>query len=124
MTTKERLAAKLPGEDTGISLHNTFCDICAPGPHCGVTCYVKDGKIIKVEGTDAHPTNHGKLCARGLAARDYVYRKDRVQMPLKRIGKKGEGKFRPISWDEAMEEITRQLLTVRQESGWPIAMAR
>lgn len=117
MTTKERLAAKLPGEDTGISLHNTFCDICAPGPHCGVTCYVKDGKIIKVEGTDAHPTNHGKLCARGLAARDYVYRKDRVQTPLKRIGKKGEGKFRPISWDEAMEEITRQLLTVRQESG-------
>ena len=47
MTTKERLAAKLPGEDTGISLHNTFCDICAPGPHCGVTCYVKDGKIIE-----------------------------------------------------------------------------
>lgn len=117
MTTKERLAAKLPGEDTGISLHNTFCDICAPGPHCGVTCYVKDGKIIKVEGTDAHPTNHGKLCARGLSARDYVYRKDRVQTPLKRIGKKGEGKFKPISWDEAMEEITERLLTVKQEFG-------
>lgn len=117
MTTKERLAAKLPGADTGISLHNTFCDICAPGPHCGVTCYVKDGKIIKVEGTDAHPTNHGKLCARGLSARDYVYRKDRVQTPLRRVGKKGEGKFQPISWDEAMEEITARLLTVRRESG-------
>ncbi len=117
MTTKERLAAKLPGEDTGISLHNTFCDICAPGPHCGVTCYVKDGKVIKVEGTDAHPTNHGKLCARGLAARDYLYRKDRIQTPLKRVGEKGEGKFQPISWDEAMEEITQRLLTIRQESG-------
>ena len=65
MTTQEKIQAKLPGEDTGITLHNTFCDICAPGPHCGVTCYVKDGKVIKVEGTDAHPTNHGKLCARG-----------------------------------------------------------
>ena len=117
MTTKERMAAKLPGEDTGITLHNTFCDICAPGPHCGVTCYVKDGKIIKVEGTDAHPTNHGKLCARGLAARDYVYRRDRMLTPLKRIGKKGEGKFQPISWDEAMAEITRKLLSVRAESG-------
>ncbi len=117
MTTKERLAAKIPGADTGINLHNTFCDICAPGPHCGVTCYVKDGKIIKVEGTDAHPTNHGKLCARGLSAQDYVYRKDRVHTPLRRVGKKGEGKFRPISWDEAMEEITERLLTVRRESG-------
>ena len=117
MTTKERLAAKLPGEDTGISLHNTFCDICAPGPHCGVTCYVRDGKIIKVEGTDSHPTNHGKLCARGLSARDYVYRKDRVQTPLKRIGKKGEGIFKPVSWDEAMEEITERLLAVRKEFG-------
>ena len=117
MTTKERLQAKLPGEDTGITLHNTFCDICAPGPHCGVTCYVKDGKIIKLEGTDAHPTNHGKLCARGLSGRDYVYRKDRIRTPLRRVGEKGAGEFEPISWDEAMEEITEKLLSIRRESG-------
>lgn len=117
MTTKERLEAKLPGEDTGISLHNTFCDICAPGPHCGVTCYVKDGKIIKVEGTDDHPTNHGKLCARGLSARDYVYRKDRILTPLRRVGEKGEGKFEPISWDAAMDAIAQKLLAIKAESG-------
>ena len=78
MLTEERLRAKLPGDDTGITLHNSFCDICAPGPHCGITCYVKDNKIIKVEGTPEHPTNHGKLCARGLSARDYIYRADRI----------------------------------------------
>lgn len=117
MTTKDRLAAKLPGADTGISLHNTFCDICAPGPHCGVTCYVKDGRIIKVEGTDEHPTNHGKLCARGLSARDYVYRKDRIQTPLRRVGEKGQGKFEPISWETAMREIAEKLLTIKCESG-------
>lgn len=116
METTERINGKLPGEDTGITLHNTFCDICAPGPHCGVTCYVKDGVIIKVEGTDQHPTNHGKLCARGYAARDYVYRKDRIRTPLRRVGEKGEGKFEPISWEEALNEIAQKLSQIKQET--------
>ena len=81
-TPKENLRAKLPGTDTGITKRNSFCDICAPGPHCGITCYLKDGKIIKVEGTREHPTNHGLLCPKGLATRQYVYRKDRVLHPL------------------------------------------
>lgn len=117
MNTKEKIKGKLPGADTGITLHNTFCDICAPGPHCGVTCYVQDGKIIKVEGTDAHPTNHGKLCARGYTARDYIYRADRIKTPLRRVGEKGSGEFEPISWDEALDEIARRLNLIKQESG-------
>lgn len=117
MTTEERLHAKLPGKDTGITLHNTFCDICAPGPHCGITCYVKDGIIIKVEGTNEHPTNNGKLCARGLAARDYIYRSDRLKTPLRRVGEKGSGEFQPISWDEALHEIANKLNTIKDESG-------
>lgn len=116
MNTKEAYNAKLPGEDAGITLHNTFCDICAPGPHCGVTCYVRDGKIIKVEGTDQHPTNRGKLCARGYAARDYIYRADRIQTPLRRIGEKGSGQFEPISWEEALNEIAGKLTQIKEES--------
>ena len=117
METAQRLRAKLPGADTGIAMKNSFCDICAPGPHCGVTCYVKDGTILKVEGTDAHPTNHGKLCARGLAARDYVYRSDRVKTPLRRTGKKGSGEFEAISWEEALSEIAARLNQFKTESG-------
>lgn len=117
MRTKERIRAKLPGADTGITLHNTFCDICAPGPHCGITCYVKDNRIIKVEGTDRHPTNHGKLCARGLATRDYIYRSDRIQTPLHRIGPKGSGKFEKISWEDAMDLISSHLKRFKAESG-------
>ncbi len=117
MDTKEKMKAKLPGEATGIVLNNTFCDICAPGPHCGVTCYVKDGKIIKVEGTDTHPTNKGKLCARGYAARDYVYRKDRILTPLRRVGEKGSGAFEPISWDQALNEIAEKLNACKDQFG-------
>ena len=46
-TLEEKRRGKIPGEDTGIVTRNSFCDVCAPGPHCGVTCYVKDGKIVE-----------------------------------------------------------------------------
>ena len=116
-TLEERLRAKIPGGDTGIVTRNSFCDICAPGPHCGVTCYVKDGRIIKVEGTDDHPTNRGLLCTRGQAGRQYVYRDDRVLTPLRRTGERGSGSFEPITWEEAWEEIVPRLQRVREEYG-------
>lgn len=53
---EERLRAKIPGNDTGIEIRPSICAICSPDKHCGVDCYVKDGKIIKVEGTLDHPT--------------------------------------------------------------------
>lgn len=120
--TGRKRRGKIPGEDTGIVTRNSFCDVCAPGPHCGVTCYVKDGKIVKVEGTDGHPTNHGLLCPKGQANRQYVYRKDRVLTPLRRTGARGEGKFQPITWDQAYEEIAARLGAVRERYGrhrWP-----
>lgn len=116
-TDQEKMAGKIPGEDTGIYTRNSFCDVCAPGPHCGVTCYVKDGKIIKVEGTDGHPTNHGLLCPKGQANRQYVYRKDRILTPLRRVGERGEGKFEPITWDEAYDEIVRRFQKVKADYG-------
>ncbi len=115
--TKKRLEAKLPGEDTGIVLRNTFCDICTPAPHCGITCYVKDEEIIKIEGTDAHPANHGKLCTKGYAAREYVYRDDRIKTPLRRTGPRGSGQFEPVSWDEALDETAERLNRIKKESG-------
>lgn len=97
-TSHEHFGRKNRREDSrgghGIVTRNSFCDICAPGPHCGVTCYVKDGKIIKVEGTDGHPTNHGLLCPRGQSNRQYVYRKDRVRTPLAPGGPAGRGQIR------------------------------
>ena len=114
-TLEEKLHSKIPGEDTGIITRNSFCDVCAPGPHCGVTCYVKDGKIIKVEGTDGHPTNHGLLCPKGQSNRQYIYRKDRILTPLRRVGERGEGKFEPITWEEAWDEIIPKLKEVREK---------
>ena len=55
---EERLRAKIPGNDTGIEIRPSICAICSPDKHCGVDCYVKDGKIIKVEGTPTVTANY------------------------------------------------------------------
>ena len=72
MTELERLLkAKIPGERTGIEIKHSLCAICSPGHHCGLDCYVKDGVILKVEGTPDHPYNRGKICSKGVNNRQY-----------------------------------------------------
>ncbi|NCE66228.1 hypothetical protein D1159_17025 [Pseudoflavonifractor sp. 524-17] len=112
---EEKLKAKIPGADTGIEVKRSICAICSPSHHCGLNCYVKDGTIIRVEGDPDHPYSHGKLCTKGSATRSYVYRKDRIRTPMRRIGERGEGKFEPISWDEAYQLIAQGLNRVKTE---------
>ncbi|SFP63889.1 Anaerobic selenocysteine-containing dehydrogenase [Oscillibacter sp. PC13] len=112
---EKKIKAKIPGEDTGIEVRHSLCAICSPGIHCGVDCYVKDGKIIRVEGTPDHPLNRGKLCTKGSSLRNYVYREDRIKTPLKRVGERGEGKFEPITWDEAYQIIAENLNKVKEQ---------
>lgn len=118
MTELERkIKAKIPGPDTGIELRRTICDICSPGMHCGINAYVKDGKVIKIEGIDGHPSNDGRLCSKGLSNRQYIYREDRVLTPLRRVGRRGEGKFEPIGWEEAYAEIAEKLNAAKAAYG-------
>lgn len=113
--TEKRIRAKLPGADTGIEVKKTMCDICSPGLQCGVDAYVKDGVIVKLEGTEGFPVSNGRLCVRGAAGRQYVYRSDRIRTPMKRVGPRGSGEFEPISWDEALDTIAERLKALRAE---------
>ena len=112
-----KLKGKVPGADTGIEVRKSVCAICDPGAQCGLDLYVKDGKIIKVAGTKEAPHSHGTLCCKGAATRQYVYNPDRIQTPLRRIGERGSGEFEPITWDEALDEITSKLNAVKAEFG-------
>ena len=111
------VTGKIPGGDTGIEIKKTICSICNPLTHCGIDAYVKDGVVIKVEGSKEHPHSEGTLCAKGSANRQYIYNKDRLRTPLIRTGKKGSGAFEPISWDEALGTIATRLLKIKKESG-------
>lgn len=112
---EKKIKAKIPGKDTGIEIKPSICSICSPGNHCGVDCYVRNGEIVRIEGTPNHPLNHGFLCTKGSGLRSYVYREDRIRTPLKRTGKRGEDRFEPISWDEAYRIIGERLNAVKEE---------
>jgi anaerobic selenocysteine-containing dehydrogenase len=93
----------------------TVCSTCYCG--CGVLAYVKDGKVVKLEGDPDHPNNRGELCPKGLSAIELLYHPDRLNYPMKRKGKRGEGKWQRISWEEAIETISSRLNGVRAENG-------
>jgi len=115
-TSRERLIeAKVPGCETGIEVKKSICSVC--GIQCGVDAYVRDGRLIKVEGTAENPGNHGTLCAKGAANRQWVYNKERLRTPLMQKGEKGSGDFVPLSWDEALDRIAENLNRARAESG-------
>jgi len=84
---------------------------------CGQKLYVKEGKLIKVEGDEKNPWNQGRACPRVLALTQYMYHPDRIIYPLKRVGERGEGKFERIGWDEAFDTIERRLKEIREKFG-------
>ncbi|MDD5045294.1 MAG: molybdopterin-dependent oxidoreductase, partial [Candidatus Omnitrophica bacterium] len=91
------------------------CRGCHGG--CGVLVHVEDGRITKIEGSPDFPTNHGVMCSRGLSFLQLVYHPDRVTHPLRRTGKRGEGKWEQISWDEALDTIAEKYKKIITEYG-------
>jgi len=115
--THHLLRGKIPGKETGIEIKKSVCTICDPMTQCGLDLSVKDGKIIKVEGTKENPHNGGSLCSKGAALRQYVYHKNRIKTPLQRIGPRNSGRFKPISWDEALDTIAANLNQAKASFG-------
>ncbi len=98
-------------------IKKSFCNICAPGPHCGILCEVENGVITKIAGDPEHPSGKGALCLRGNAYREYIYREDRIKMPLLRTGERGNGEFKEISWDEAFGLAAEKLNEIKANYG-------
>lgn len=79
---------------------------------CGLLVYVKDEKVIKIEGDPNHPITKGTLCLKAMANVQKINSPDRVKYPLLRVGKRGEGKFKRITWDEAMDYMADKIRTI------------
>ncbi len=80
--------------------------------------YVEDGRLVKLEGQPDSIRGHGKICAKGAAGINQLYDPDRILHPMKRVGKRGEGKWKRISWDAALDELTGRLKKLR-DAGRP-----
>ena len=91
----------------------TVCGQCMGG--CGILVRVIDGWAVNIVGNPLHPVNRGTLCPKGIAGLQGLYDPDRIRSPLKRVGSRGEGRWQPISWDEALQIVTTSLKTLRQK---------
>ena len=106
-----------PEKNSDIEIRKTICSICNPMSHCGIDAHVRDGVVIKVEGSKENPHSGGTLCSKGAANRQYIYHKDRIRTPLLKKGGMASDRFEPVSWDEAMNILTDRLLSIKEESG-------
>lgn len=95
-----------------------------PAHNCGGRCllnaHIVDGKIVRLDTDDRPDTIAApqlRACARGRAYLRRQYHPDRLLYPLKRAGKRGEGKFVRISWDEALGEVSSQMVRIKSEYG-------
>jgi anaerobic selenocysteine-containing dehydrogenase len=96
------------------------CHFCGVG-WCGILVHVENGKIVKVTGNPSAP--YGVWCGRhfqdddGRPAIEYHYHADRLNYPLKREGERGEGKWKRISWDQALDEVAAKLCELKEKYG-------
>ena len=83
---------------------------------CAMLVTVKDGVAVKVQGDPTHPFTDGSLCTKVAHYTERTYSPDRLQHPLRRVGPKGKGEFKRISWDEALDEIAARLKALAAEN--------
>jgi anaerobic selenocysteine-containing dehydrogenase len=97
------------------SLIPTICFNCEAG--CGLLAYVDKEKmrIQKFEGNPAHPGSRGRNCAKGPATLNQVNDPERILYPLRRTGKRGEGKWERASWDEVLDDLGGRIRRALQE---------
>ncbi|HZO88430.1 MAG TPA: molybdopterin oxidoreductase family protein [Chthonomonadaceae bacterium] len=84
---------------------------------CSMLATVQDGRLLGVAGNPENPYTRDNLCRKVAHYEERVYSPDRVLTPMRRVGKKGEGKFERISWDEAIAEIAGRWKAIIAESG-------
>ncbi|MEA3438629.1 MAG: molybdopterin-dependent oxidoreductase [Thermodesulfobacteriota bacterium] len=97
------------------SVTRSHCRMCHGG--CGVLVYTKNGKAVKIAGDPNCPINHGTLCSKGIASTQLAYHQDRLTHPVKRIGPKGSGQWKRISWDEALDTIANRIQKYKEKFG-------
>lgn len=84
---------------------------------CGLLVKVKDGKITQVKGDPDHPFTKGFICKKAGFFPGHVHNDARILTPLKRSGPKGSGRFEPMTWDAALDQVAANLKRVSADHG-------
>ena len=98
-----------------VTVKKTCCQFCSN--LCGVLVTVEDGRVKGVAGDPQNPLSRGFVCERARLVPQWLYHPGQLMYPLKRAGRRGEGKWERITWDQAFGEIGQKLLQLKDEHG-------
>src|SRR5258706_5977157 len=98
------------------SVVETACPLDCPDA-CSLAVTVQHGRVITIDGSHKNPVTDGYICAKVRKFGERVYGPDRLLHPAVRTGRKGEGQFRRVLWDEALEEIVSRFTRAKAKHG-------
>jgi len=93
----------------------SICEMCST--RCPIEARVVDGKAVFIRGNPLSKSTGGTVCGRGGAGHNQLYDKERLVKPLMRVGQRGEGKWKEVSWDEAYTFIAKNLKEIKEKHG-------
>ena len=99
-----------------ITIRKMSCPYDCPST-CGLLAEIENGRIVKVKNDKTHPVSKNGICRKMQHYEQDIYSMDRLMKPMRRVGKKGEGKFETISWNEAVREITDHFKDIIEKWG-------
>ena len=91
------------------------CNICFNT--CSTNYHLRDGRLARVTGNESDPLSGGRICPKSQLLVQLHNNDQRLTRPLKRVGERGEGRFEPVSWAHALDEIAAKLAAVRDRHG-------
>jgi predicted molibdopterin-dependent oxidoreductase YjgC len=103
------------GREWELKKVHTVCPYCGVG--CNIELNIKKDHIVKVTSPTDSIVNQGCLCVKGKFGFDFVHSKERLTSPLIRDGKRGEGKLRKASWEEALDYSAEKLSGIKRQFG-------
>ena len=98
------------------SIVDTACPLDCPDA-CSLAVTVRHGKVISIDGSHKNPVTGGFICAKVRKFGERVYGPDRLLHPAIRKGRKGEGRFQRVTWDEALERVAERMRTAKARWG-------
>lgn len=113
------VADPTPGQAPQATVHHTACTLDCPDS-CSLEVEVRDGRVEKVRAAPpdiAHPLTSGFICSKVGRISRHLYGEDRLLHPARRAGRKGEGRFEPISWDRAIDLIVERMTEAKAALG-------
>lgn len=99
-----------------ISVVETACPLDCPDA-CSLAVTVQMGRVLSIDGTEKNPVTNGYICAKVRKFGERVYGPDRLLYPAVRVGRKGEGKFKRVTWDDALDLVAERFQSAKRDAG-------